>query len=269
MATYLPTLRVGEFVIRPFTTHMDLAAPNSPELRIPIAPTREHVTIPTHMTPRLAQFLGMVAADGHTTESTGAVGLTTAKTTKWLPSSRHLPNTCLASQRGISRISANPSVQYLTLNSSHPRPLGGESCSQGRVRQARAAQVLAGSAEEKLAFLRGVSLDGYYDPKFGLYVYAGMSRELAYGVAEICRSFGLPLVRQHRGLVAASGKMSYKVLVSNELQGWSRASSRIQTARGMTPITRCSSTARWSSRRRCPPTTPATRRCVPSSRAAG
>jgi ribonucleoside-diphosphate reductase alpha chain len=34
----------------------------------------------------------------------------------------------------------------------------------------------------------------------------------------MCRSFGLPLVRVHRGLVAATGNMSYKVLVSNEMQ---------------------------------------------------
>src|SRR5262249_198770 len=36
------------------------------------------VTIPKRMTPQLAQFLGMLAADGHTVETTGVVGLTSA-----------------------------------------------------------------------------------------------------------------------------------------------------------------------------------------------
>ncbi len=209
-------LRVGEFVIGRFTTSHGPGGAQLPEPDT-YRTNAKHVTIPTHMTPRLAQFLGMVAADGHTTESTGAVGLTTADdevAAEFTTLAEHLFG---LTARHIED-QRNPSVQYLTLNSRILARWVENLVGKGAYAKRVPPQVLAGSAEEKLAFLRGVSLDGYYHPKFGLYVYAGMSRELAYGVAEMCRSFGLPLVRQHRGLVAASGKMSYKVLVSNELQ---------------------------------------------------
>jgi ribonucleoside-diphosphate reductase alpha chain len=175
------------------------------------------VTMPERMSPQLAQFLGMLAADSHTTLTTGVVGLTSASQ-EVLDEFTALATELFGLTPRHTIEARNSNVQYLTLNSRvlcrWIQALIGEGAYNRRVPQ----QVLAGSAEEKLAFLRGVSLDGYVHTLFGLYVYAGMSRQLAYGVAEMCRSFGIPLVRMHQGLVAASGNMSYKVLVSNELQ---------------------------------------------------
>jgi ribonucleoside-diphosphate reductase alpha chain len=175
------------------------------------------VTIPARITPQLAQFLGMIAADGHTTESTGAVGLTTAD------GEVAAEFTALAEQVfGLTprRIEdqRHPNVQYLTLNSRVLARWVEGLVGKGAYNKRVPRQVLMGSAEEKLAFLRGVSLDGYYRPAHGLYIYAGMSAQLAYGVAELCRSFGLPLVRQEQVMVGVTGNTAYKVVVSNELQ---------------------------------------------------
>jgi ribonucleotide reductase alpha subunit len=177
----------------------------------------KRVTLPERMTPPLAQFLGMLAADGHMTLTTGAVGLTSAD-------EEVIGEFKLLSQQlfGLTPCHTiekrNNNVQYLTLNSRvlcrWVRELIGEGAYSKRV----PAQVLAGSEQEKLAFLRGISLDGYNHPQYGLYVYSGMSKQLAYGLAELCRSFGLPLVRVHSGLVASTGNIAYRVLVSNELQ---------------------------------------------------
>jgi ribonucleoside-diphosphate reductase alpha chain len=175
------------------------------------------VTIPERMSPPLAQFLGMLAADGHTTLSTGAVGLTSADD-EVLGEFKLLSEQLFGLKPRYTVEKRNENVRYLTLNSRvlcrWVRNLIGE----GAYGKLVPAQVLGGSEQEKLAFLRGVSLDGYHVTQFGLYVYAGMSEKLAYGVAEMCRSFGMPLVRVHSGLVAATNAMSYKVLVSNELQ---------------------------------------------------
>ncbi|HET8908421.1 MAG TPA: LAGLIDADG family homing endonuclease [Ktedonobacterales bacterium] len=177
----------------------------------------KRLTLPERMTPELAQFLGMIAADGHTTEITGAVGLTTADELVISEFTTLTERLFGMTPRDVVD-QRNPSVHVLVLNSRilcrWVRSLIGEGAYSKRV----PPQIQAGSAEEKLAFLRGVSLDGYHHPLFGLYVYAGMSQQLAYGVAEIARSFGLPLARMHRAMVAATGNMSYKVVVSNELQ---------------------------------------------------
>ncbi len=177
----------------------------------------KRVTIPARMSPPLAQFLGMVAADGHTTIETGVVGLTTADDVV-LREFTSLAESLFGLTPRITVDGRNENVRYATLNSRvlcrWTRELIGEGAYSKRV----PAQVLAGNEAEKLAFLRGVSLDGYHHPKYGLYVYAGMSEQLAYGVAEVCRSFGMPLVRMHRAVVASTNAVSYKVLVSNELQ---------------------------------------------------
>jgi ribonucleotide reductase alpha subunit len=212
----LADLDVGDLVVGRFeVSHGEGSAPlpSLGELRTNAKPVRT----PERMSPQLAQFLGMLAADGHTVLQTGAIGLTSADEEvlgEFTYLAKHLFN--MAPRRTVE--ARNSNVQYLTLNSRALclwiRALIGEGAYSKRV----PPQVLMGSAEEKLAFLRGISLDGYHHPDFGLYVYAGMSERLAYGVAELCRSFGLPLVRVHRGVVGATGNTSYKVLVSNELQ---------------------------------------------------
>ena len=209
-------LRPGDLVVGRFqASHGEGAAalPALGELRT----NAKLVKTPERMSPQLAQFLGMLAADGHTILTTGVVGLTSADSEVMAEFTAISCELFGMEPRHTVEL-RNTNVHYLTLNSralcQWVQGLIGEGAYTKRVPQ----EILAGSADEKLAFLRGVSLDGYHHPKYGLYVYAGMSERLAYGVAEMCRSFGLPLVRMHRGVVAASGNISYKVLVSNELQ---------------------------------------------------
>ncbi len=214
--TRMAELRVGDLVVGRFErSHGEGGAPLPPAG--PYLTNAKPVTIPERMSAPLAQFLGMLAADGHTTLETGAVGFTSADE-EALGEFKLLSEKLFGLTPRFTGEKRNENVRYLTINSRTlcrwARDLIGDGAYNKRV----PPQVLAGSEEEKLAFLRGVSLDGYRHPQYGLYVYAGMSEKLAYGVAEMCRSFGLPLVRVHRGMVAQTGAMSYKVLVSNELQ---------------------------------------------------
>jgi ribonucleoside-diphosphate reductase alpha chain len=209
-------LRIGDLVVGRFE---EVHGPGGASLPVCdlFRTNAKRITFPEHMTPELAQFLGMLAADGHMTLSTGAVGLTSADE-EVVGEFKLLAHQLfdLTPRHTIEKRNSN--VQYLTLNSRvlcrWVRQLIGKGAYTKRV----PAQVLAGNEEEKLAFLRGISLDGYVHPLFGLYIYAGMSQQLAYGVGEMCRSIGLPLVRVHRGLVASTGNIAHKVLVSNELQ---------------------------------------------------
>jgi ribonucleoside-diphosphate reductase alpha chain len=79
-------------------------------------------------------------------------------------------------------------------------------------------QVIRGDAEEKLAFVRGLTLDGYNSSN-GFTVYGGMSEDLAYGTAQLLRSFGVPKVYEGRKWVPEAEAYEHLVTVSNELQG--------------------------------------------------
>jgi ribonucleoside-diphosphate reductase alpha chain len=209
-------LHVGDLVVGRFAAAHGPGSAALPPAGVYLT-NATRVTIPERMTPELALFLGMLAADGHTVLISGAVALATASdlvAEEFTRLSRTLFS--LAPRHSVEK--RDDHVQYLTLNSRvlcrWVRDLIGEGAYDKRV----PAQILVGSAEEKLAFLRGVSLDGYCRPHHGLYIYSGMSEKLAYGIAEVCRSFGLPLVRQERATVAYSGTVAHKVVVSNELQ---------------------------------------------------
>jgi len=77
-------------------------------------------------------------------------------------------------------------------------------------------QILMGSREEKIAFIEGLTLDGYYKKDYGLCVYDGRSERLAREVAMLLRSFGLNLIYQ--GVKIDSFGKSHYVFISNELQ---------------------------------------------------
>ena len=209
-------LRIGDLVVGRFEEAHGPGGASLPACDL-FRTNAKRITFPEHMTPQLAQFLGMLAADGHMTLTTGAVGLTSADE-EVLGEFKLLAQQLFGLTPRHTIEKRNFNVQYLTLTSRvlcrWVRKLIGEGAYTKRVPD----QVLAGNEEEKLAFLRGISLDGYTHRMFGLYVYGGMSHDLAYGVAELCRSFGLALVRIHKGIVASTGNMAYKVLVSNELQ---------------------------------------------------
>ncbi|MGY5852864.1 MAG: adenosylcobalamin-dependent ribonucleoside-diphosphate reductase [Candidatus Thorarchaeota archaeon] len=167
------------------------------------------------MSEKLALWLGMIAADGSLTEQTGAVSLheKNPKIGKlYMSLAEELFN--LKPKR---RVDSRTGVVSHTINSRalvrYTKALIGNRARNKHVPK----QILQGSAGEKLAFVNGLSLDGYLKGKWGLVVYEGMSKRLAYETAEVLRSFGLPYIYQGQKEIKGHGK-AYSVNVSNELQ---------------------------------------------------
>jgi len=170
---------------------------------------------PRHMTPALARFLGMLCADGYTLEQDGRVEIT-CKNEHVEAEFRRVcrevfgaePKETLDPRNGVKRLflTSRNLVRYV-------EALIG----RGAYEKHAPAAVLRGSFEEKRNFLEGVTLDGYATPQ-GLVLYAGMSKTLAYHVAELARSFGLPWVTQGRKWVTESEAFAYDVVISNDLQ---------------------------------------------------
>lgn len=173
------------------------------------------IPTPTHMTPAFARFLGMIAADGYTLEADGRVEITCKneevdgvfRKTCMEVFGRE-PNKTTDKRNGVWRL-------YLT--SRNLVRLVESLIGSGAYNKRAPLQVLRGSYEEKIAFMEGVTLDGYKTSQ-GLVLYAGMSKELAYHVAEMARSFGLPWVAQGRKWVEESKAYSHDVVISNDLQ---------------------------------------------------
>lgn len=173
------------------------------------------VQTPKAMTPALARFLGMLAADGHTTESTGNVGLTCKDAEVETEFTRLCQEVFgLTPRRTVDQRNG---VVCLSLTSRNLARYVEALIGKGAYHKHAPKQLLRGSAEEKQAFLEGLTLDGYVW-EGGLCLYAGMSEQLAYHAAEMARSFGLPKVYQGRKRVEASGKTCHLVSVSNEMQ---------------------------------------------------
>lgn len=172
------------------------------------------VSIPTRMTPALATLLGMVIADGHTIESTGQVGLTHKDETVESEFVGLVQQVFGESPKVVEDRRNGVRVVYVT--SRNLARFIEKLIGKGAYHKVVPAAILQGSAEEKLAFLRGISLDGYNTGR-GLCIYGGMSEECAYHVAEICRSFGLPKVWQGVKRVPDRGVYHY-VVISGELQ---------------------------------------------------
>lgn len=175
------------------------------------------VTVPSRMSQELAEFLGMMCADGVLVEPTGHVALV-KNDDRVLDRFRELavklfsqePKLSVDKRNGVKTIfiTSRVLVRWLRIL-----------ISSGAYNKHAPYQVLRGSADEKLAFIRGCCLDGY-KVAGGLTVYMGMSQQLAYELAEICRSFGLPLVRQVSKKVIYNGKLrgiAHGVTISNEL----------------------------------------------------
>jgi len=174
--------------------------------------------LPEKMSEDLALFLGMLAADGSTVEATGFVGIATKN-----PEVERAFRQIVEKLFGVKpkrTVDKRTGVKNLFLTSRRlvrfVERLIGKGAAQKRVPQ----QILRGSPEEKLAFLRGLTLDGYVHSTQGLVVYEGKSQRLAYEAAELARSFGLPKVYQGRKKVLAP-KETYcvhSVAVSGPLQ---------------------------------------------------
>ncbi|BDG27113.1 hypothetical protein TthSNM66_17490 [Thermus thermophilus] len=177
-----------------------------------------NLPLPERMSEDLALFLGMLAADGSTVEATGFVGIATKD-----PDVERVFQEMVGRLFGVEpkcTVDKRTGVRNLYLTSRRlvrfVEALIGKGAAQKRV----PSQILQGSPGEKLAFLRGLTLDGYVHANMGLVVYEGRSQRLAYEAAELARSFGLPKVYQGRKKVFAPKETYYvhSVAVSGPLQ---------------------------------------------------
>lgn len=174
------------------------------------------IPIPKKMNEELALWLGMLAADGSLIESSGAVRL--HEKNKSVGYQFDILTKSIFGETPKKRIDKRTGVVSHLITSRvlvrFAQNLIGKRARSKHVPR----QILEGSREEKLAFVRGITLDGYLNEGRGLVIYYGTSKLLAYELAEILRSFGLPLIYQGRKHVKGYG-MAYSVEVSNELQG--------------------------------------------------
>lgn len=184
----------------------------------PLKTNARDLPLPEKMSEDLALFLGMLAADGSTVEATGFVGIATKS-----PEVERAFCQIVERLFGVKpkrTVDKRTGVKNLFLTSRRLVRFVERLIGKGAVQKRVPQQILQGSPEEKLAFLRGLTLDGYVHPNMGLVVYEGKSQRLAYEAAELARSFGLPKVYQGRKKVLAP-KETYcvhSVAVSGPLQ---------------------------------------------------
>jgi ribonucleoside-diphosphate reductase alpha chain len=167
------------------------------------------------MSEKLALWLGMIAADGSLVESTGAVSFHEKN-----PEIGRLYNSLTEElfdekpkEQTDSRTGVVSHIIHSRVFVRYTKSLIGNLARNKHVPK----QILQGSAAEKLAFVNGLTLDGYLKGKWGLVVYEGLSRSLAYETAEVLRSFGLPYIYQGVKEIKGHGK-AYSVYASNDLQ---------------------------------------------------
>ncbi len=213
-------LQVGDLIVGRFE-----ALSGEGGARIDVAPypfrnTATNVTLPDAMSPDLALWLGMIAADGHTIESTGNVGISERDESGDV--ARTFDGLC------VTLFGLNPRVavdkrtgvrtRYLTSRalSRYVADLVGKGAANKHVPE----QILKGSSAEKVAFLNGVSLDGYvaHDAhRNALVLYAGISGRLADEMEALCRSLGVPSCYRWTD-TKADGYVVHQVRVTAELQ---------------------------------------------------
>jgi ribonucleoside-diphosphate reductase alpha chain len=171
---------------------------------------------PVKMSPRLALFLGMLCADGGLFESAGKVGFTNTKKKildifdalcielfdvkpVWEKDRRNSVYNVYITSRNLVRFLK--SIIGYRFNNKHAP-----------------TQILQGSKEEKLAFLNGLTLDGYITGG-SLVIYEGRSKQLADDVFSLCQSFGVPKIYAITKTIHGkySGKV-HGVKVSNKMQ---------------------------------------------------
>ncbi|PSP15201.1 hypothetical protein BRC62_08105, partial [Halobacteriales archaeon QH_10_67_13] len=178
------------------------------------------VTLPEKMSPHLAKFLGMYAADGSAIDARYSIEISTSSekvreevSDLFVELFGRSPSIEEDTRRGGQR----DTVYGVKLNSKPVWEFVTELCGSGSYEKRVPRAVLQGSPEEKQTFVNGVTLDGYVSSQ-SLVVYGGMSKRLADGVAELLRSFGVPKVCVGRKWVDESEAYAYQVHVTNGAQ---------------------------------------------------
>jgi ribonucleoside-diphosphate reductase alpha chain len=175
------------------------------------------IAVPTRMTPELAKWLGMIAADSCCNERGGRVGIVVGQRKKEAKTLFKALTLKLFNKhtRDVPD-GRRPSTESIFITSRQlcrwVFALIGKSSRDRKVPE----QVLEGSRAERMAFVEGLTLDGYYNEGHGLVVYEGRSQRLAYAVSEILRAEGKPRVTIHRK--KDSYGITMGVCISNELQ---------------------------------------------------
>jgi len=183
----------------------------------PLRTNARNLPLPERMSEDLALFLGMLAAGGSTVQATGFVGIATKD-----PEVAEVFKRVVAKLFGVEpkcTLDKRTGVKNLYLTSRRLARFVENLIGKGAAQKRIPRQILQGSPEEKLAFLRGLTLDGYVHPDMGLVVYEGRSQRLAYEGAELARSFGLPKVYQGRKKVLTPKEtyLVYSIAVAGPL----------------------------------------------------
>jgi ribonucleoside-diphosphate reductase alpha chain len=177
-------------------------------------------TLPVRMSENLALWLGMMAADGHTVLSTGNVGLSEKDESGEV--GRRFDELCLDLFGLVPHVATDKRTgvraRYMTSRAltRYVESLIGKGARNKHVPN----QVMCGSSAEKLAFLNGVTLDGYVT-RGVLVLYAGISEALVDGLEAIARSIGVPSCyrwTEHR----SPEYRVHQLRVSDELQALMR-----------------------------------------------
>lgn len=210
----MPDIKIGDGIVGRFAEMHSVGGEPirfDAEMRTNAKP----IDFPISMDVRLAKWLGMMCADGHTVESSGNVGLT-AKSRCGTPEAVFASLSVMFGSPMRDTVDGRTGVLVKSMTSRnlarYVEALIGKGAAAKRVPE----QILRGSADEKRAFLEGVTLDGYVTPR-GLTLYSGISADLADGIEALCRSFGLPTVWRWTE-TKKDGYVVHKVAVDGKMQ---------------------------------------------------
>lgn len=210
----MPDLRIGDAIIGRFSEmHGEGNLPIN--FDFVMRSNAKDVNFPVKMSVDLAKWLGMMCADGHTVESSGNVGLT-AKSKCGNPESEFIRLSSIFNINQRDTIDNRSGVVIKSMTSRNLVRYVEKLIGKGAGNKHIPEQILQGSAEEKIAFLSGLTLDGYVSPK-GLTIYSGISKQLADETECLCRSFGLPKVYRYTE-TKNDGYQVHSVIVTNQMQ---------------------------------------------------
>ena len=213
-------LQIGDLIVGRFEEISGAGGAPIDTQPYPLRNTANPIVLPKTMSPELALWLGMIAADGHTVESSGNVGLSEKDESGDI--ARAFDGLCerIFGQSPHVVIDKRTGVRNRYLTSRALARYVASLIGSGAANKRVPTQILQGSAQEKIAFVNGVSLDGHvaHDAhRNHLVVYAGISGALADGLEAVCRSLGLPACYRWTER-KADGYLVHQVRVSAELQ---------------------------------------------------
>jgi len=193
----LHELTVNELVCCRTYAHYSDSINGGEELEKPGEPVTNasHIIVPAHMNEKLAMLLGMLAADGSTCEPTGVVALTTTDNTVEAIFSNLCYELFSVHPRQSNDVQTSSTRSMIVTSRRLVRWIE-HLIGKGYENKHVPVQILRGSRAEQLAFLRGVTLNGYirYTPavQTSLVIYEGHSKDLADQIHAICFQLGLP-----------------------------------------------------------------------------